>query len=96
MTWPPTTTYLWTAFSAHVAWALLAIVGCLAFGFEWWYGAVGILAVALLKETLVDPYLEGNPLINGTSLDSGWFDLTGYVIGVLFGVLVLFGTHKIL
>jgi hypothetical protein len=74
-------TYLLAALSAHVAWAIVAVFSCLVFGFQPWIGAVGILGVAAVKETVVDPRLEGNPFWNGT-FDSGAGDLSGYLLGV--------------
>ncbi len=49
---------------------------------------MGILVVAGVKETAIDPTLEGNPFWNGT-VDSGAGDLAGYALGVGLTVAVL-------
>ena len=86
-------TSLLAALSAHVAWVIAATFAAVAFGFPWWYGAAGILAVAVVKETLIDPVTEGNPFWNGT-WDSGAGDLAGYALGLVITLVLLLLTHR--
>lgn len=87
-------TSLLAALSAHVAWVIAATFVAIAFGFPWWYGTVGILAVAVVKETLIDPVMEGNPFWNGT-WDSGAGDLAGYALGLVLTLFLLFPTYRL-
>lgn len=90
----PQQTYLLTAFSAHVGWVLaVAFGGAVLFGLPLWVGMAVILAIAVLKETLLDPFFEGNPLWNGT-FDSGAGDLVGYAVGSGV-IMVIITTHVI-
>jgi hypothetical protein len=83
-------TYILAAFSAHVGWMVVAIAVAALAGLPWWYGALALLPIAVIKETLLDPLsrFEGNPFWNGT-LDSGAFDLCGYLMGVPTGYAAL-------
>jgi hypothetical protein len=87
-------TYVAAAAVAHFMSAVVAVLGAVLFGFPWWYGAIGVLVVAAVKETVVDPNdFEHNPFWNGT-LDSGAFDLALYPVGVGAAVLLLFLAHR--
>jgi hypothetical protein len=90
----PESTYVAAAAVAHVACGALAVLGAVLFGFPAWTGAVAVLVVAAIKETVVDPYdFERNPFWTGT-LNSGAFDLAMYPVGVGLAFLALVLAHK--
>lgn len=85
----------WTAQGLHLVLGALVVTTAVLAGYPWWYGAVGILAVGAVKETLIDPLpsFEGNPFWNGTWND-GAVDFSFYVLGVGLGVLLLLLTRR--
>lgn len=66
----------------HIAFGIVFVFGAVILHRPWWEGAATIMGIAVVKETLIDPYdFEKNPFWNGT-LNSGAFDLAMYVVGV--------------
>lgn len=84
--WVPSNQFL--AQEVHGTIGFLAVTLAVAFGYPFWYGAVAILIVAAIKETLIDPYLEGQSFAQG-----GWLDFTFYVIGVAIASPVFYFIH---
>jgi hypothetical protein len=66
----------------HLLLGILAVVLAVVARFAPWQGAVVILAVAAVKETLIDPRVETDQPF----LWAGATDLLVYVVGVLLGV----------
>ena len=82
---------LWTpslqfcADSAHF-WSGGLIVHVFGLRMDLWAAWSILIAWAFLKEWLVDPRLEGSPV-----LWEGLWDLAGYLLGGAFGTLLLLG-----
>lgn len=78
MAWHPSNQFL--AQEVHGTIGFLAVTLAVALHYPFWYGAIAILLVAIVKEVVVDFYLEGQSFLQG-----GWMDFSFYVVGVAIG-----------
>lgn len=69
----------------HVLGASVIVLASRHYGWAWWVGCMLVLAWALPKEFLVDPWLEGDSYLDGLQ------DFSFYVLGaaVTTGILAV-------
>ena len=78
------------AAEVHVVLGMLFVLGAVALGFPWWYGALAIVAVEVPKETIFDPVAEGTPQGLPSKLREGAVDFGWWVVGGALGSGLLF------
>lgn len=79
----------------HFVIGLFAVSIAVNLGLPWWYGAVAILAIALVKEAIFDP--APMPVgENAPFLWNGVVDWCFYVLGVVtaYAILVIIWTSR--
>jgi len=83
--WNPSTNFL--AQEIHLVIGILFVTLAVVFHYPWWYGAITIFIVSILKESIFDPIVEEAPFFW-----NGAIDFSFYLIGIVVGAaLVLLG-----
>ena len=88
MTWEPSSNLL--AQLVHVSLGVGFTLGAKAVGLRWYDGAGSVFLLALGKEVVFDPAVEGQPFY-----PNGVLDLASYLAGVWMGVMVLGSTGNL-
>ncbi len=83
--WKPTVNFL--AQEVHSVIGFLAPTLAVALGYPFWYGSVAILLVAIVKEVVVDPLLEGAAFLWNGAEDFSFYVLGDAVASLLFGLV---------
>ena len=94
MTWPKIPQWILGRFDAtawllaqetHLLIGILVMVFAKAYGVPYWVAGLALMAFVLFKETVIDPWLEGNPFFW-----SGFIDALFYIAGIGIGLAVIY------
>ena len=81
--WTPNANFL--AQEVHFVIGVLFVIAAVACHYPWWYGAITIFIIALLKETIFDPIVEEAPF-----LWDGAEDFSFYLIGIAAASVIIY------
>ena len=81
--WTPSANFL--AQEVHFVIGVLFVISAVAFHYPWWYGAIAIFIISLLKESIFDPIVEGAPF-----LWDGAEDFSFYLVGIAAASVIIY------
>lgn len=86
MKWVPSSNFL--AQEVHFVIGVLFVIASVAFNYPWWYGAILIFIVSLVKETTFDQIIEKAPFFW-----DGAEDFSFYLVGIAVGIGLVYAFH---